>query len=515
MSETDIIRAYHQRTKHRLGAYAHGPEYLDWDNQPDPFRRFRGSELISLPLNPDPDGQTALLDKAGISKLLELSMGLSAWKVFGPDRWALRCNPSSGNLHPTEAYVVCRKITGISDGVHHYAPREHALEQRADLVCEQADSYCLLGLTSIAWREAWKYGERAYRYVQLDVGHALGAIRYAAAVLGWQVSLLSIGDTAIGDLLGLSRTGDFDGAEPEQPDILMQIHPTGSEPAKRLPDCTHWRGDANPLGGDPYLKWPVIDEAHHACIEDRPDHPPSIKPPAFPSESVEQLTRLIRQRRSAQSFIGKQSYMSPSSLQSLLQALMPQKGDLPWDLWTRKPRLHLVLFIHRVEGMTPGLYVMPRCRDALSGLQAALSSTFEWTSTEITSDELPLYRLQEGDTRKVARTLSCHQEIASASSFSFCMLAEFEEALKHAASAYRHLHWEAGLIGQAAYLEAERLGMRGTGIGCYFDDSVHETLGIEDTQWQSLYHFTIGFPRIDARLQTLQPYEHLGEKSRL
>ncbi|MEW8563418.1 MAG: nitroreductase family protein [Candidatus Thiodiazotropha sp.] len=511
MSTTETIRAYHQRTKHQLGAYARGPEYLDWENQPDPFRRFSGAPLNSLPLTPDPTAGEAVFDIAGISKLLELSMGISAWKQFGPDRWALRCNPSSGNLHPTEAYLVSHGIAGLDDAIYHYAPREHALEQRAELVGGESQCYCLLALTSIAWREAWKYGERAYRYVQLDVGHALGAVRYAAALLGWQVSLLSPGDAAIGDLLGLSRKGDFEGAETEQPDLLVQIHTVGSGLVETLPEGCHWRGRANPLGGEPALHWPLIDEAHHACREEQPDHQPSLAPIDLSREWLSRLGPLIRQRRSAQAFVAKRSSLAIASLQSFLVALMPQNGRPPWDLWPATPRLHLALFIHRVEGLVPGLYALPRRIGLQPELQSALNESFLWQPTPITSDVLPLYRLAEGDMRKVARTLSCHQEIASASSFSFCMLAEFDQALAQGPSAYRHLHWEAGLIGQAAYLEAERIGMRGTGIGCFFDDSVHLALGIEDTHWQTLYHFTVGFPHIDTRLQTLPPYAHLGE----
>jgi hypothetical protein len=67
------------------------------------------------------------------------------------------------------------------------------------------------------------------------------------------------------------------------------------------------------------------------------------------------------------------------------------------------------------------------------------------------------------------------------------------------------------LPGQAAYIEAERIGMRGTGIGCFFDDSVHQALGIDDTRLQSLYHFTLGYPRVDSRVQTLPPYARLRE----
>ena len=61
-------------------------------------------------------------------------------------------------------------------------------------------------------------------------------------------------------------------------------------------------------------------------------------------------------------------------------------------------------------------------------------------------------------------------------------------------------------MGQVLYLEAEAEGARGTGIGCYFDDPVHEVLGLEGREFQSLYHFTIGIPVEDTRLTTLPPY---------
>ena len=91
------------------------------------------------------------------------------------------------------------------------------------------------------------------------------------------------------------------------------------------------------------------------------------------------------------------------------------------------------------------------------------------------------------------------------------MVAEFGEAIEAAPWLYRRLFWECGLIGQTLYLEAEAAGIRGTGIGCYFDDSVHELLGIKDDKFQSLYHFTVGKPLEDKRLETLPAYGHLED----
>lgn len=71
---------------------------------------------------------------------------------------------------------------------------------------------------------------------------------------------------------------------------------------------------------------------------------------------------------------------------------------------------------------------------------------------------------------------------------------------------YPRLYWECGLVGQILYLEAEAAGLGGTGIGCFFDDPVHQLLGLPDDRFQSLYHFTVGRPVVDSRLTTTPPY---------
>ncbi len=167
----------------------------------------RGAPLIRLPLLGAPRSpryddlyrrgsvSSAALTIRSLSRLLQYSLAISAWKQAGATRWALRCNPSSGNLHPTEGYLLIDALPGLGDapGLYHYAPREHGLERRA--VCSvplftalmrgfPAQAF-LFGLSSIHWREAWKYGERAFRYCQHDAGHAIGALRIAAATLGW------------------------------------------------------------------------------------------------------------------------------------------------------------------------------------------------------------------------------------------------------------------------------------------------------------------------------------------
>src|SRR5438552_11326767 len=114
----DITLAYHERTKHRPFRFAPALGYMDWDTQPDPFRRCDGAALLPrdlLPVGPEPRYEPAFalgrstrtpLDRVSISQLFQDALALSSWKQAGSSRWSHRVNPSSGNLHPTEGYLV-------------------------------------------------------------------------------------------------------------------------------------------------------------------------------------------------------------------------------------------------------------------------------------------------------------------------------------------------------------------------------------------------------------------------
>ena len=293
VSSLEAVLRYHERSKHRFNRFAEGPGALDWANQPDPFRRYAGAALTRLPiLGPDEEPLSpayeslyargavpvAPVTARTLSRLLEYALALSAWKQAGGTRWALRANPSSGNLHPTEGYVLIGGIAelGAAPGLFHYAPREHGLERRA--VCPHAlyarllggfpPQAFLVGLSSVHWREAWKYGERAFRYCQHDIGHALGALRIAAAALGWSARVLEeVADETIEALLGLERSADFEGAERESAELVMALWPgevatgtTGLEvEAVRELKGQRWHGKANRLSAADPLPWEAID----------------------------------------------------------------------------------------------------------------------------------------------------------------------------------------------------------------------------------------------------------------
>ena len=516
------ILAYHERTKHRLERYAAGPETLDWDAQPNPFREFSDAPRIRLPLTADRlTASFAALHETGavapqpftldsIAALLELSFGLSAWKQYGPDLWAVRCNPSSGNLHPTEAYVVCRQISGIEDGVYHYISRDHSLELRASFSASQFDAPGLLvGISSITWREAWKYGERAFRYCQLDTGHAIGALRYAAAALGWKLHVSSSNHQQIEQWLGLDRNNDFKGAEREEAELLVEI--TTEKTGASLPcnfQPAQWHGQANTLDAHPMYRWPVIDEATQASrrtsILPAPGKPCENYPSLLyeiPDRDIKAAT-LIRQRRSAQRFDAGFT-QDTDSFYRMMDALLPRPAA-PWDVWQESARVHPVLFVHRVNGLVPGIYALPR--GARMQMQAAMRRDFLWTRPAGCPEHIPLFLLAATNLSQAAKIMNCHQAIARDCTFMLAMLAEFDAPLKEAPWNYRQLYWEAGLMGQVLYLQAEAAGLRGTGIGCYFDDVFHELLGLQDKTFQSLYHFTVGRPLLDERIISLPPY---------
>jgi len=552
MDPLETVFLYHDRTKHHFHRYAASLRYLDWANQPDPFRRYEGAELHGLMLageSPTPTYDDLFrpgaippqpVNIATVSRLFEFSLALSAWKEYQGSRWALRVNPSSGNLHPTEGYLVTGAIEGLCDApsVFHYAPKEHALERRGELDvchCSQSsdrviDSGLLVGLTSIHWREAWKYGERAYRYCQHDAGHALAAVSVAATMLGWRARLLDLDDARTAALLGLNRDADFIGAEREHPDLLLAIHlppfqggkQGGSSEPRALAradspvelwtqalENAKWTGRANALSRN-HADWPIIDEVANACLRHAASRleqsPPTLLLPIEPTRSPVSAAQIVRQRRSAVAFDGRTS-ITAKKFFLILDRTLPRSDRPLWNALPPPICVHLALFVHLVEGLDKGLYMLVRDPRKLDELRSACDPTFAWTQPDGCPEGLPLYLLKTGDARRVAAQLSCGQEIAGASAFSLGMIADFEAPIRqYGAWLYRRLFWETGAIGQVLYLEAEAAGIRGTGIGCFFDDPVHDLLGFKDRRFQSLYHFTVGGPVEDLRLTTRSPY---------
>ncbi|MBA3022410.1 MAG: SagB/ThcOx family dehydrogenase [Sideroxydans sp.] len=503
-----LVMAYHARSKHALDRYAAGPGTLDWEAQPKAFRDWTGCAQTVLSrevLAGDIAwGELAAkreplpFDAHSLGSFFRLSLGLTAWKEYGAARWSLRAHPSSGNLHPTESWLITSQVPGITDGLHHYQNLLHALERRA-WNDEASAPGVWLGFSSIHWREAWKYGERAFRYCQLDMGHVLAAVSYAAALHGWRPHLLSLDANEVAQALGVDRAEDFANVEAEEAEVIVALHADENAPATTW---QHYAGTPSLLDPRPLYQWPVIEEVAAAT---RGAAPATSAYPQTASIQVDaadiRATQVILKRRSAQAFDGE-SVMPHALLKHMLNALLAG-GSPVWNLWPHTPRVHPVLLVHRVEGVAPGVYVLPRAESAVASLRAAMRDSFTWQRAD---DELPLYQLIAARAGKTARTLSCHQDIATHCAVTFMMVAEFAAPIAADPAAYRHLHWEAGMLGHIITLEAEAAGWRGTGIGCFFDDADHEVIGLKDTQFQVIYHYAVGMALEDARISTLPAY---------
>jgi SagB-type dehydrogenase family enzyme len=539
---------YHRRTKHRPFRFASSLGYMDWATQPDPFRRFTGAPQVPLRLTPvgaeprfEAISRLGRLDSepltaSTVARLFQDALSLSAWKEGGGNRWALRVNPSSGNLHPTEGYLIAGPIVGLGEcaAVYHYNAHDHVLERRANVPSDPwigltsglPEGALLIGLTSIHWREAWKYGERAFRYCQHDVGHALAAIAIAAAGLGWDARLAEgVVDEALAALLGIDRQH---GPEAEHPDCLIVVLPGGTPPARAQSlhlDATltaamrslSWLGSPNELSSD-HHDWPAIGAVAAATLKSRPPTAELWGAWRRPNDSLEPgdstlpLRQVIHQRRSAVALDGRTGITRDAFFQILLKTV-PGAGQVPFTALPWRPRVDLLLFVHRIRGIPPGLYVLVRDPGRVGALRNAMDSTFDWRRPQGCPDSLQLFLLELGDARRAARQTSCDQAIASDGVFAVAMLAEYLEPLQtYGPWFYRRLHWEAGVIGQVLYLEAEATGIRGTGIGCFFDDLSHGSFGLESEQFQVLYHFTLGGAVDDTRLSVHPPYEHLDDR---
>jgi len=488
-------REYHELTKHSAESLRRNRHYLDWANMPNPFRHYEGVPILDLPSDPPVPqisalevlegkvGNTSARDGAEfLSQLMFYSASISASKRVPStgSTYALRVNPSSGNLHPTEFHFYAHGLADWVDGLYHYRPSSHMAEQRAmgefgeKLVDTSAP--LVFVLTSIAWREAWKYQDRAYRYCLHDIGHAWQALTLAARSIGCESFALGhFADEKIAEACHLSQD--------EWPMLIVGLHGPSIPVGMKDPvETIVFGGHPNQLSEE-QIPYPLIERIHAAtkfCTEANIPFIGQPKtsgrgevslPPHVPTSR--NFGDVVRTRRSALDFRGGDESISPSQLATLLSST---KEPLFADFTTTR-FVHLYLYVHRVEGLAPGVYRY-------------------WP------EHAELEKIKEGDQRLMAAALSLGQDLAGNACLAFSMIGDFESAARsHGDRGYRYVHFEAGAIGQRLYLASEALGLRATGIGAFFDDEVSRYLSLALELGQVVYHFAIGYPVSDPRLE--------------
>ena len=462
---------------------------------PDPFRYYEGVPVLDLPADPPaPEipafdlfqgtpGTTPVDDgPAFLSQLLFYSAAISASKRVPStgEKYALRVNPSSGNLHPTEFHFLTRGLKGWPDGLYHYDPSRHMAEQRGrgDFAGMPASGSApiVFVLTSIAWREAWKYRERAYRYCMHDMGHAWQALALSARAIGCE-------HIAVGHFVDDDVARMFHLNSDEWPMLIVSVD--GESIPVREADIgeTVWfGGEANQLSKET-IAYPMIDRIHSATKRSSTGSSVTSFAPSASTDSgyiklpsaalsTRRFGEVARMRRSALDFLGGKRSMSLAELSAIL-ATTAQTFSA--DFAGRR-FIQLYLYAHRVDGLQPGVYRF-------------------WP------ERAELEQTKSGDQRVAAAGLSLGQNLAGNACVTFSMIGDLENAARtYGDRGYRYVHFEAGAIGHRLYLAAEALGLGATGIGAFYDDEVHRHLNLKPEQGQVVYHFAIGYPVRDPRL---------------
>jgi SagB-type dehydrogenase family enzyme len=137
----------------------------------------------------------------------------------------LRPVPSAGSRHPFETYLLCNRVEGLEPGLYKYAALDHRLVtvdtseetigRFAGAICGQPTTIVTANAVTFIWvavayRSAWRYSERAYRFMHLDAGHLCQNLYLGVLEVG--AGCCAIGgyhDDVINALLGLDGKERF------------------------------------------------------------------------------------------------------------------------------------------------------------------------------------------------------------------------------------------------------------------------------------------------------------------
>lgn len=210
------------------------------------------------------------------------------------------------------------------------------------------------------------------RYSQLDIGHAITAVRLAASVLGWSMRILpTMRSEDVDKLLGLSKAKYLHPIEKESPALIAVIVPD-KEP--KFPDkcgdftpilqkieSLAWKGNPNTISFG-HTEWNMVTAiskvTHKATDTEAIGNFSHVN--ANSQKSLFPLTEsisgrmVLRTRRSALDF--KSKSISLAQFQQFIARIVPSLNTTPWDCF---PGIHIniSLFVYRVEGLKSGTLI--------------------------------------------------------------------------------------------------------------------------------------------------------------
>jgi SagB-type dehydrogenase family enzyme len=479
---TEAAWNYHEATKHSYTSIRTNPHFMDWSNQPLPFKIYPTIEPMRLPGEMRQSGVAALSavaervpphlnavpDLEAVAQLLYLSAGVTRKRKYPGGELYFRAAACTGALYEVELYLVCGGLADLEAGVYHFAPAEFGLRRlragdyRGVLVeatgGEPAIAHAPLTIvcTCTYWRNAWKYQARTYRHFGWDNGTLLANLLAVATALGLPSEVVcGFVDASVNRLLDVDP-------QREVAFSLVALGHVGTLPPPAPAETSPLRLETVPLSLHE-VDYPLMREMHAASSIDSAeeaekwrnhtlmtDSPPPVgsviqlaplSDAEMPRDPVEQV---IQRRGSTRKFA-----RSPITLAQLSTMLDRATRGVPADfLAPPGAQLNdLYLIVHAVEGLPPGAYVLHRSRGVLECLK-------------------------QGNFRADAGYLGLEQELPADASVDIFFLADLRPILQRLGNrGYRAVQLEAGILGGRLYLAAYAQRLGATGL-TFFDDDV-------------------------------------------
>jgi SagB-type dehydrogenase family enzyme len=503
---TEATWQYHNLTKHSYQSIRADRHYLDWSNQPSPFKVYPDIEPISLPrtlvqtlapalsviTSTEVETNDKELDLARLASVLYYSAGVTKHKTYAGGELYFRAAACAGALYPVETYVVCGDIEGLSAGVYHFSPGDFALRKLRDGDLRRAlsratgdESHVRTALvtliyTAISWRSTWKYRDRAYRYHFWDNGMiAANALALSAAHELPATVAMGFVESDVNKLIGIDGEQEIAlsllplgrSREPltdcptieDLPDISFNVIPLSTSPVD-YPSIREMHRASSLTGSDEVREWRKT--SLRSTSSETIGQEFSLAPPLdqdLPGESIEDV---IQRRASTRRFAHKELPLAD------LSAIIDRATrGIPADISRadRNPLNEIYVIVNRVEGLPAGAYFY----------------RLENRSLEL---------LKPGDFSKEAAYLTLGQDLGGDASATFFFMADLNLLLEaYGNRAYRAAQIEAGIIGGKMYLASYALKRGATGL-TFFDDDVTEFFSPHAANKNCIFVVSIGVP---------------------
>ncbi len=500
-SALSIAQHYHQRTKYDPETISQRGRTLDFEQQPIPFKDYKLGTSIGLKeyLEQEHPTEPSAAQWQRLSRLLYCSYGITAVIPYPDHPVYLRTAPSAGGLYPAELYVIAGEGTFLPAGLYNYQVSTHSLLRFWDShIWSALEAACLwhptlaktqlaLVTTAVFQRSAWRYEDRAYRRICLDIGHLLGNIELAASICDFKAHLIGgFADRHLNQLLYLDP--DQEGviaavALADLLDVEQNLPPTPTLlPSPTIEDYPHIQDGDLLRYTHEATSIPSEDITYNSDLSSSPkvdkyNFPFCLKVPlsSAPIDWGDDLINLkesILKRRSTRRFTG-----APLSVEELSYCLG----------FTYCPDQY----------QAQGLDGYPDFFDL--GLIQTFIAVLDVTDLEtgcyyyaVQAQELRQIRFK--NFRRELHYLCLGQDLGRDAAAILFHTADLQSAIAHYGDrAYRYLHLDAGHLGQRLNLAATHLNLGVSGIGGFFDDQVNEVLGIPDEE-AVLYITTLGQP---------------------